>query len=340
MPTIELAAWIQRMPKVELHVHLEGSIRPTTLAELAEKNHVDLPGGVAAVYHFSTFADFIDAYMRCAACLCTEEDFQRITYEFLVDEATQGIRYCEVFLSPMQHLRRDLAFDAIMRGVQAGYRQAAAEHRIRMGVIFDHGRQFGTAAGQRVLEQALVTRHYGVIGLSIGGDEVHFPPELFADLFRQAAAAGLAVTAHAGEVCGPESIWGAIRVLGVHRIGHGIHAIQDPVLLERLRQGNIFMDVCPTSNIRTGAVPSLSVHPVRRLFDAGVPLTLASDDPALFQTNLVQEYLLLADSFGFTPRELWQISLNGVRASFLPPADKAALESEFLSTFGDQVADG
>jgi adenosine deaminase len=337
MSALELAVWIQRMPKVELHVHLEGSIRPATLADLAEKNHVDLPGGVAAIYRFSTFADFLDAYMRCAACLCTEEDFQRITYEFLVDETSQGIRYCEVFLSPMQHLRRELTFDSIMRGVQAGYRQAAAEYGIRMGVIFDHGRQFGAEAGQRVLEQALATRHYGVIGLSIGGDEVHFPPELFADLFHQASAAGLAVTAHAGEVRGPESIWGSIRALGVHRIGHGIHAIQDPALVERLRHGDIFIDICPTSNIRTGAVPSLSAHPIRRLFDAGVPFTLASDDPALFQTNLVQEYLLLANSFGFTRRELWQISLNGVRASFLPPADKAAMEEEFVSTFGSQV---
>ncbi len=317
------------MPKVELHVHLEGSIRPQTLAELAAQNHVDLPGGVSATYSFSDFPAFLDAYMRCAACLCTHEDFRRVTYEFLGDEAAQGIRYCEVFLSPMQHLRRDFDFDCIMRAIHEGYQQARAESGIRMGVIFDHGRQFGVAAGFLVLDRALATRRYGIIGLGLGGDEIHFPPELFAGLFAQAGQAGLQLTAHAGEVCGPDSVWGAIRSLQVRRIGHGIRAIDDPALLQYLRRENIYLDICPTSNLRTGAVPSLDQHPVRRLFEAGVPITLASDDPALFQTDLVQEYLLLAEQFGFTRGELWQIGLNGVRASFLPPEEKAALESEF-----------
>ncbi len=329
MPSLsELAAWIQRMPKVELHVHLEGSIRPETLAELAAKNDVDLAGGVAAVYRFSDFAAFLDAYMRAAACLCTSEDFERVTYEFLADEAAQGIRYCEVFLSPMQHLKRDFDFDCIMRSIQVGYRRAHAESGIRMGVIFDHGRQFGAAAGMQVLERALATRHYGVIGLGLGGDEVHFPPDLFQELFRRAAQAGLHLTAHAGEVCGPESIWGAIRVLGVGRIGHGIRALEDPDLVQFLRAGKVFLDVCPTSNVRTGAVPDLPSHPVRRLFDQGIPITLSSDDPAIFGTNLVQEYLLLAEHFAFSPDELWQIGRNGVQASFLPPAEKAALLTE------------
>jgi adenosine deaminase len=329
MPIPELVAWVQRMPKVELHVHLEGSIRPQTLAELAAQNHVDLPGGVASAYDFSDFQGFLDAYMRCAACLCTHEDFERVTYEFLCDEAAQGIRYCEVFLSPMQHLRRDFDFDCIMHAIREGYEQARREWGIRMGVIFDHGRQFGVEAGFRVLERALATRHYGVIGLGIGGDEVHFPPELFTELFAQARQAGLHLTAHAGEVCGPESVWGAIRSLHVRRIGHGIHAVKDPELLAYLRREGIALDVCPTSNVRTGAVSALAAHPVRRLFDAGVPITLSSDDPAVFQTNLVQEYLLLAEQFGFTREELWQISLNGVRASFLSDEEKAALEAEF-----------
>jgi adenosine deaminase len=329
MPSPELEAWVRHMPKVELHVHLEGSIRPQTLAELAAKNHVDLPGGVTAVYHFPDFAGFLDAYMRCAACLCTSEDFQRVTYEFLADEAAQGIRYCEVFLSPMQHLKRDFDFACIMRSIQAGYHQAHAEFGIRMGVIFDHGRQFGAEAGMLVLNRALATRHYGIIGLGLGGDEGHFPPELFTELFRRARQAGLHLTVHAGEVCGPQSIWGAIRSLGARRIGHGIHALEDPDLVEYLRGGDIFLDVCPTSNIRTGAVPGRASHPVRRLFDLGIPFTLASDDPALFQTNLVQEYLLLAEHFAFTREELWQISLNGVRACFLPPDEKAALLAGF-----------
>lgn len=329
MPAPELAAWVKRMPKVELHVHLEGSIRPQTLADLAAQNHVDLPGGVAAAYHFADFQGFLDAYMRCAACLCTHADFERVTYEFLCDEAAQGVRYCEVFLSPMQHLRRDFDFDCIMHAIHEGHERARREWNIRMGVIFDHGRQFGVEAGFRVLERALATRSYGVIGLSIGGDEVHFPPELFAELFAQARLAGLHLTAHAGEVRGPESIWGALRNLHIHRVGHGIHAIEDPQLLAHLRDAQIVLDVCPTSNVRTGAVASLAEHPVRRLFDAGVPISLSSDDPAIFRTNLVQEYLLLAEHFGFTREDLWQVSLNGVRASFLPAAEKAALEAEF-----------
>ncbi len=335
MPPIDLLSWLQEMPKVELHVHLEGSIRPQTLAELAEKNHVDLPGGVDAVYHFADFRGFLDSYMRCAACLCTQDDFQRVTYEFLADEAAQGIRYCEVFLSSMQHLRRDLDFECLMQGVQAGYRQAREEYNIRMGVIFDHGRQFGPEAGLEVLDRALLTRNYGVIGLSIGGDEENYPPELFGELFRKAGQGGLHLTAHAGEVRGPESVWGALA-LGVQRIGHGIRSIDDPELVHHLHMGGIFLDVCPTSNLRTGAVPSLRAHPVRRLFDAGVLITLSSDDPALFQTNLIQEYLLLAECFAFTRDELWQVSLNGVRACFLPAEEKAGLEAEFRRSFSWQ----
>lgn len=324
-----LVSWVRQMPKVELHVHLEGSIRPQTLAELAARNHVDLPGGVGAIYGFSDFPSFLEAYMRCAACLCTHEDFERVTYEFLCDEAAQGVRYCEVFLSPMQHLRRDFDFDCIMHAIHEGHQRAHAESGIRMGVIFDHGRQFGVEAGFLVLDRALATRHYGIIGLGLGGDEIHFPAEMFGDLFTRAGRAGLQLTAHAGEVCGPESVWDAIRSLHVRRIGHGIHAIEDPALIQYLRQENIYLDICPTSNLRTGAVPALAEHPVRRIFEAGVPITLASDDPALFQTNLVQEYRLLADHFGFTREELWQINLNSVRASFLPPEEKAALEAEF-----------
>lgn len=320
--------WLRRLPKVELHVHLEGSIRPQTLRELAEKNRVDLPGGVEAVYRFADFQGFLEAYMRCAACLCEQEDFRRVTYELLCDEAAQGIRYCEVFLSSMQHLRRDFDFECIMQGIRSGYEAARAEYGIRMGVIFDHGRQFGVEAGRRVLELALATRSYGVIGLSIGGDEKEGPPEAFAEIFAQARAAGLHLTAHAGEVCGPESIWGAIRSLGVRRIGHGIRAVEDPELMRYLRRERIFLDICPTSNLRTGAVSSLKEHPVRRLFDAGIPITLSSDDPALFQTSLLQEYLLLVEHLGFTQEEIRQIALNGVRASFLPAGEKTTLEKE------------
>ena len=180
-----------------------------------------------------------------------------------------------------------------------------------------------------MLERALTTRSYGVIGLGLGGDEVNFPPELFQELFQRAGQSGLHLTAHAGEVCGPQSIWGAIRILGARRIGHGIHALEDPALVEYLRGGDIFLDVCPTSNVCTGAVPNLAAHPVRRLFDQGIPITLSSDDPAIFGTNLVQEYLLLARHFSFSREELWQISLNGVRASFLPTVEKAALLADF-----------
>ncbi len=326
---LELETWIRRIPKVELHVHLEGAIRPQTLRELADKNGVRLPGGLVSIYQFSDFQGFLDAYMLAAACLCTQEDFERITYEFLCDQAGRGVRYCEVLLSSMQHLKRDFDFGCIMEGIQQGYRRAQAESGIRMGVIFDHGRQFGPEAGMRVLEQALATREYGVIGLSIGGDEVNYPPELFQEVFARAREAGLFVTAHAGEVCGPESVWGAIRSLGVRRVGHGIRSVEDPDLLAYLRQAEIYLDICPTSNLWTGAVSSLAEHPVRQLFDAGVPLTISSDDPALFHTDLVKEYLLLSMHFGFSREELVRVCLNGVRAAFLPEEDKATLEAEF-----------
>ncbi len=327
-----LDEFIVRMPKVELHLHLEGAIQPATLLDLAARNGVDLPArdeaGVAQLFNYRNFHEFLTVFMALARSLATGRDFERVAYELGTHLASQNVRYAEVMISPVQYHRRALDLDEVVQGAAAGFARAAREYNVRVGLVFDYGRQFGVDLAWELLESAIRNMKYGVVGWSIGGDEINHPPEPFADVFAAARRAGLRVMAHAGEVVGPASIWGAIEALGVRRLGHGIRSIDDPALLAYLRTHDIVLDVCPTSNVRTGAVPALDAHPLRRLFDAGVPLTLNTDDPVFFATTLCKEYHLAVQQFGFSAGDLVQLTLTGARAAFLPEADRLALARE------------
>ncbi len=318
-----LDEFIVRMPKVELHLHLEGAIQPATLLDLAARNGVDLPArdeaGVAQLFNYRNFHEFLTVFMALARSLATGRDFEQVAYELGTHLASQNVRYAEVMISPVQYHRRALDLDEVVQGAAAGFARAAREYNVRVGLVFDYGRQFGVDLAWELLESAIRNMKYGVVGWSIGGDEINHPPEPFAGVFAAARRAGLQVMAHAGEVVGPASIWGAIEALGVRRLGHGIRSIDDP---------GIVLDVCLTSNVRTGAVPALDAHPLRRLFDAGVPLTLNTDDPVFFATTLCKEYHLAVQQFGFSAGDLVQLTLTGARAAFLPEADRLALARE------------
>lgn len=335
--------FIARMPKVELHLHLEGAIRPSTLLAIATRNGVDLPArdeaGVTQLFTYHNFHEFLTVFMVLARSLTTGRDFEQVAYELGEDLAEQHVRYAEVMISPVQYHRRALDLDEVVQGAASGFARAAREYGVRVGLVFDYGRQFGVELAWQLLENAIRNMPYGVVGWSIGGDEINHPPEPFADVFAAARRAGLQVMAHAGEVVGPSSIWGAIDALGVRRVGHGIRSIEDPALIAYLRTRHIVLDVCPTSNVRTGAVSNLDAHPLRRLFDAGVPLTINTDDPVFFGTTLCDEYRLAAQRFGFTTDDLVQLALTGAQAAFLPEMDRLALTRELEREIADLRAE-
>jgi aminodeoxyfutalosine deaminase len=336
---MSLGEFIRDMPKVELHVHLEGSIRPSTLLALAERNGISLPAhdveGLREFYRFTDFGHFIQVYITLSSCLRTIDDFALIAYEFGADMARQKIRYAEVTFTPYTHAgHKGLAFDDILEGLNDGRARAQAEFGVEFRWVFDIVRDDPQSRHQ-VAAWAAGALDRGVISLGLGGSERGFPPEWFADAFAVARQVGLHSVPHAGEVVGPESVWGAIRALAAERIGHGVRSIEDPALVAYLQQHQIPLEICPTSNLCLGVYPSYESHPVRRLWDQGIIITINSDDPPMFNTDLVHEYQVLADHLGFTAAELERLSLNALLVSFLPDDRKAALRQAFLAKFAD-----
>lgn len=327
--TPALDEFIVRMPKVELHLHLEGAIAPRTLLDLAERNGVEIPArdvaGVEQLFRYRNFGEFLTVYMALVRAIVSGEDFERLAYELGMELAGQQVRYAEVMLSPMQHLLRGMDMHEAIAGTAAGFERARRETGLVTRLALDYGRQYGPELAWRVLEIARDAMPYGVVAWSIGGNEIGYPPDPFAAIFAAARDAGLRVMAHAGEVVGPSSVWGAVDALGTERLGHGIRSIDDPALIDHLRARGVVLDVCPSSNIWTGAAASWEAHPLRRLYDAGVTVTLNSDDPTFFHTTLIDEYRKSVEHFGFTADELVALVRNGVRAAFLPDGDKAAL---------------
>jgi adenosine deaminase len=325
-----------RLPKVELHVHLEGSIQPETLLRLAGRHNVPLPARTVEemhdLYEYTTFLHFLEIYQMCTRVLLTSEDFAEITYEFLQQQAAQNVRYSEVMLSLSDHLIRGVPAETVLEGVWEGQRQGERDFDTRMNVILDPGRQWPEYV-TAVSEIAVRHAGNGVIGFGIGGDEANFPPDLFVDDFARVRAAGLRRTAHAGEAAGAESMWGAVRLLEAERLGHGVHAHDDPALFEYLRERRIAIDMCPVSNVKTGAVDDLAQHPIRRYLEGGLLVTVSSDDPPMFGTSITNEYRVLRDTLGFSERKLQMLSLNAVEASFLSEGEKRALRADFLAAF-------
>ncbi len=336
---MSVGEYLHAAPKAHLHVHLEGSILPETLLTLARRNGVALPAdsveGLRDWFTFRDFSHFIEIYLTITRCLRTVEDYELIAYEFGAEMARQHIRYAEVTFSPSTHEALGVSFDTQFAGLTRGRERARAEFGVEMAWIFDIVRNI---QGERraqwadyTLARAVEGMGDGVIALGLGGAEVGNPPEAFAPWFDQAREAGLRCIPHAGETDGPASVWGAIRALGAERIGHGVRSIEDQALVEYLREHDLALELCPTSNLRLGVYPSYAAHPLRRLYEAGVPITINGDDPPLFNTTLNDEVELLSTAFGLGLDEIDAILLNGVRYSFLPAERKAALEAEFVA---------
>ena len=334
---MDLLEFARRMPKAELHVHLEGSILPRTLIKLAHRNHVTLPADDEAAlteyYRFRDFDQFLETYLMVTSCLRSPDDYRLIAYEYGCECARQNIRYAEVTFTILTNMfLTGLAWQEILQGLNTGREQAYIDFGVRWQWVFDIVRNQPETQAP-VLDIALAAREMGVIALGLGGSEAGYPPELFVDTFVRAEMEQLHRVPHAGEIAGPQSVWSAINLLHAERIGHGVRSIEDLALVEYLRSNSIPLEICPTSNICLKVYPEYAQHPLRQLWDAGVLVTIGSDDPPMFGTDLSNEYQNLVKYFHFTQAELERISLNGIRASFLSQGEKQRLVSEFQDEF-------
>jgi adenosine deaminase len=338
MNRMSLTDFIYAMPKVELHVHLEGAVQPETVLTLARQHHIELPAndveGIRRWYAFTDFPHFVRIYLKISECIRTPEDIELIAREFLAGQARQNIRHTEFTYTPYTHYHfKGLDGGAQLAALNRARRWAETELGITSGIILDISRNVTPEEGLWTADLAISGMNDGVVALGLGGPEVGHPPEKHAVSFDRAAAAGLACILHAGETAGAESIWGAIRHGRTARIGHGIRCLDDSALVDYLRETQIPLEVSPSSNVRLGVVPHLGDHPLPRLLAEGLYVTLNSDDPPMFDTTLTDEYLRVAEAFSFDADALIGLALNGLRASRLPEGHKQRLEAEFVSEF-------
>ncbi|MGO9316211.1 MAG: adenosine deaminase [Terracidiphilus sp.] len=323
--------FIRRLPKAELHLHLEGAILPATLVELSAR-HEASPLTLAeaeALYQFTDFTGFLNAFKAVTAQLIGPEDYELAAWRMMEHLARQGMVHAEVYIAVgvIYHWRdhNPAAFEPIFAGLERARERAEREQGLSIYWIFDAVRHFPVEEAERVFVKAaeLKPAHPSIVGIGLGGDERRCGSEPFRTLYAQAAQAGLHLTNHAGETTGPEAIWEALAI-GSERIGHAFSALQDPALIQELKVRRTPLELCPTSNIRTGVCPSFAAHPLRPLFDLGLMVTLNSDDPAFFGSDLANEYLLAHTEQGFTRAELRQLAANSIHASFLHEEAKSS----------------
>jgi aminodeoxyfutalosine deaminase len=329
-PASSVSPFILSLPKAELHLHLEGAMEPHTLLELQQRrgDQNATLAQVGKLYNYHDFTAFLMAFKNVTEHLQTPEDYELITYRLMQQLKSENVLHAEVYVSVGVCLWRKQNFDAIFEGLERGRAKGEKDFGVSLLWIFDAVRQFGPDKAQKVAEIAIRYRDRNVVGFGLGGDERQAAPELFRDVYSFAADYGLRLTAHAGETAGPESIWGALN-LRAERIGHGLTAGQDPELMEELAHRQIPVEICLTSNLRTGCCTTLSDHPVKYYFDRGLMVTLNSDDPAMFCTSLGREYQVARQAFGFTDEHLRELARNSFEASFLPAEKKL----EFLNSF-------
>ncbi|SCE69651.1 aminodeoxyfutalosine deaminase [Micromonospora coriariae] len=338
----DLPTFIAGLPKVELHVHHVGSASPRIVAELAARHEGRTPvpadpDALANYFEFRDFAHFIEVYLSVVDLIRDPEDVWILTHEVARELARQQVRYAELTITPYSHVRRGIPAPAFCEAIEDARKRASADFGLDLRWCFDIPGEAGLPAAEETLRIALDERPDGLISFGLGGPEIGVPRPQFRPYFDQARAAGLRSVPHAGETTGPQTVWDALNELGAERIGHGISAAQDPELLAYLAEQQIGMEICPTSNVRTRAVASLDEHPLPRLVEAGLLVTINSDDPPMFGTTLNDEYAVAARLLGVGPQGLAGLARNGVAASFLDAAGKQRITAEidaYLTTAG------
>ena len=322
--------WSSKLPKVELHVHLEGAIPHGALFDLIQKYGGDpslkSAADLARRFEFKNFVQFIEAWSWKNRFLREYEDFSHIAELTARDIASQNIRYVEMFFSPSLFARHGLEVQRIAQAVRLGLSKVP---EIEVSLVADLVRDYGPATEMTTLERLNEVKTEGIIGIGIGGSEHEYPLGPFKSVFEKARRMGFHVSAHAGEAAGPGSIWEAIRHLQIERIGHATRAREDPALLDYLREHRIPLELCPMSNVRTGVVSAIAEHPIREYFDRGLTISVNTDDPTMFGTRLDKEYELLVEECGFTKNEICRLSLLGIESSWLSEDRKRLLKTNF-----------
>ena len=315
------------VPKAELHVHVEGAASPDLIRRIAARNQVPVPDGVFTddgKFRWSDFLDFLNTYDAATSVIRTGEDYRDIVYEYLVKCAAEGAIYVELIASPDHAALVGLSDEDHLNGIAAGIDDARADHGIEGRILLTCIRNFGVEQALRIAEYAAGRPHPYVVGFQMAGDEAGYPPGPFAEAYAIAADAGLGCSVHAGEWAGAESVRAALD-LPVTRIGHGVRAIEDPALVDEIAARGIVLECCPTSNVVLGVFGSFEEHPLPALRDAGVRVTLASDDPPYFGASVGGEYAVAGERFGWSDAELRVITRTAIEASFAEPALRAAL---------------
>ncbi len=329
----DVQSFLVKMPKVELHVHLEGTFRPATLLSLARKNKVALPAddedGLRRWFRFRDFEHFIEIYITCSKCLREPEDFHVLALDFLAEQAMQNVVYSEVHFTISTHIWNGHDGEAVRQALSEAARDGEKRLGIRMRLIPDIVRNMEVARADATVRWALDDKAGDVVAIGMGGIEVGYSNEPFREHFRSAREGGLHCVAHAGETGGAECIRSALEVIEAERIGHGVRAVDDPDLIAELVRRRIPLEVCPSSNVALGVAPSIEEHPFDRLLRAGVAVTVNSDDPPLFGTNLTREYARLQRAFGYSCEQLARLSLASLEHAFLDDDDRAQLETRF-----------
>jgi aminodeoxyfutalosine deaminase len=330
-------SFIAGLPKAELHVHHVGSASPAIVARLAERHPGTVPADpdrLADYFRFRDFAHFVEIYLSVVDLIRTGEDVRLLTYEVAAEMAAQNIRYAELTVTPYTSVLRGIPAEEFVEAIEDARVAAERDLGIVLRWIFDIPGELGLEGGDGTLRIALDHGPGSLVGFGLGGPEIGVPRPQFKPYFDAARAAGLHSVPHAGETTGPETIWDAIRELGAERIGHGTSAVQDPLLLAHLARHEIPVEVCPTSNVATGAVADLSKHPIVAMVEAGVRVTVNSDDPPMFATTLNDEYGVAARLLGLDDVGVGNLAKAAVRASFA----EGSVQERLLTEIADYLA--
>lgn len=324
----DIVQFIRDLPKVELHLHIEGSLEPELMFELAQRNKIDIPfksvEEVRAAYDFGNLQDFLDIYYQGMNVLRTEQDFYDLTWAYLTRVASENVQHVEIFFDPQGHTSRGVAFDTVLNGITRALDDAKKKLNVSSKLIMCFLRHLSEEDALQTLEQALPYKDR-ILGVGLDSSEVGHPPSKFARVFEKARAEGFLLVAHAGEEGPPEYVWEALDQLKIDRIDHGNRSLEDGKLSQRLAQEGMALTVCPLSNLKLCVVKDMQKHPLRTMLDLGIKATVNSDDPAYFGGYMNDNYIAVAEALKLSKQEILTLARNSIDATFLDDAGKKRL---------------
>jgi len=327
---------IKRLPKIEQHVHIVGSVRPETLLWLNEQGEIKLPyktlDGLKDFYAYQGFEHFLNVYSMVNELITHEKYYEIITYEMLQNQNSCNVKHVECIFSAYDHMHRGLDFSEMVEYINKGINRAKRDFGITCNIRVDVVRNYGPEIALMLLDE-IKTNGNNIVSIDTGGIEDGVLPRTYAKVYEAAREQGLHLTAHQGEAAGVDYVWECVEQLKPERIGHGVSAAQDLNLLSELARRRISIETCPMSNLRTGAVKSLKDHPIRRFMEAGVKVSVNTDDPPMFGTDMNTEYLMLHRELGFTAEELYNIGLDSIETSFIDEKEKKQLRKQFETDY-------